>query len=51
MFEYADKGYFVGKPDSDLVKKQLSRFKGKVKITSKAPKTLVEVYKDLFPYG
>lgn len=50
MFEYADKGYFVGKPNPDLVKK-LSRFKGKIKRTSEAPKALAEVYRDLFPYG
>ena len=50
MFEYADKGYFVGKPDSDL-KKKLARFRNKVKKISEAPKALGEMYNDLFPYG
>ena len=50
MFRYADKGYFVGKPDSDL-RKKLAEFRGKVKKINEAPKAFGEMYNDLFPYG
>ena len=50
MFEYADKGYFVGKPDSNL-KSKLAKFRNKVKKINESPKALGEMYDDLFPYG
>ncbi len=50
MFVYADKGYLVGKPEKHL-KEKISKLKKKIKILNPAPKALVELYEELFPYG